>query len=63
MNTQLQGIPSTEHSANDRLIPAPVSIAPSLIEKLTASHAAVLENWKSKFALDLRWHRAIPAAS
>jgi hypothetical protein len=56
MNTQILGIPSTVRSSDDHLIPAPTSIAPTLIERLAASHAAVLEDWNSKFALDLRWH-------
>jgi hypothetical protein len=60
MNTQTPGIPSTVRSFNDHLIPAPTSIATSLIERLAASHAAVLENWNRNFALDLRWRRAIP---
>jgi hypothetical protein len=30
-----------------------------LIERLAASHAAVLENWNRNFALDLRWQRDI----
>lgn len=29
-------------------------MAPTLIERLAASHAAVLENWNRNFALDLR---------
>jgi hypothetical protein len=56
MNTQTLGIPSTVRSSDDHLIPAQTSIAPSLIERLAASHAAVLENWNRNFALDLRWH-------
>jgi hypothetical protein len=63
MNTQTLGIPSTVRSSDDHLIPAPTAIAPTLIERLAASHAAVLENWNSKFALDLRWRRAVPVAS
>jgi hypothetical protein len=63
MNTQTTlGIPSTARSSDDHLIPAPKSIAPTLIERLAASHAEVLENWNRKFALDLRWNRAAPAA-
>jgi hypothetical protein len=61
MNTQLQGIPSTARSSDDQLIPAQTAIAPSLIERLAASHAAVLENWNRQFALDLRWRKAVPA--
>jgi len=57
MNTQTLGIPSTASSSDDHLIPAQTSVTPSLIERLAASHAAVLENWNRKFALDLRWHR------
>jgi hypothetical protein len=56
MNTQTLGIPSTVRSSDDHLIPAQTSMAPSLIERLAASHAAVLENWNRNFALDLRWH-------
>ncbi len=62
MNTQLLGIPSTARSAGDHLIPAPTAKAPSLIERLAASHTAILEHWNDKFALDLRSHRAVPAA-
>jgi hypothetical protein len=57
MNTQKLGIPSTVRSSDDHLIPAPPSI-PSLIEKLAASHAAVLEKWNRNFALDLRRPKA-----
>jgi hypothetical protein len=64
MNTQTTlGIPSTAGSSDDHLIPAQTPIAPTLIERLAAAHAAVLENWNSKFALDLRWPKAIPTAS
>ena len=61
MNTQLLGIPSTARSAGDHLIPAPTATAPSLIERLAASHTAVLENWKREFGLDLCSHRTVPA--
>jgi hypothetical protein len=63
MNTQPLGIPSTASSSDDHLIPAQTPTAPTLIERLAASHAAVLENWNNKFALDLRWRRAVPVAS
>jgi hypothetical protein len=63
MNTQILGIPSTVRSSNDHLIPAETPIALTLIERLAASHAAVLENWNRKFALDLRWPKALPAAA
>jgi hypothetical protein len=56
MNTQTLGIPSTVRSSDDHLIPAQPAITPSLIERLAASHAAVLENWNRNFHLDLRWH-------
>jgi hypothetical protein len=54
MNTQTLGIPSTALSSDDHLIPAPITILPTLIERLGSSHAAVLEKWKRNFALDLR---------
>jgi hypothetical protein len=63
MNTQTLGIPSTVRSTDDHLIPAHTTMALTLIERLAASHAAVLENWNSKFALDLRWPKAARAAS
>jgi hypothetical protein len=63
MNTQLLGIPSTAGSSDDHLIPAKPSIPPSLIERLAASHAEVLEKWNRNFALDLRWPKALPARS
>jgi hypothetical protein len=59
MNTQTLGIPSTVRNSDDHLIPAQPAITPSLIERLAASHAAVLENWNRNFALDLRWQRDI----
>jgi hypothetical protein len=61
MNTQTLGIPSAVRSSDDHLIPAQTLIAPPLIERLAASHAAVLENWNRKFALDLRWQRPVRA--
>jgi hypothetical protein len=61
MNTQKLGIPSTVPSCTDHLIPVATSILPTLIERLAASHAAVLEKWKRNFALDLRRHKAVPA--
>jgi hypothetical protein len=54
MNTQKLGIPSTALSSDDHLIPAPISFPAALIERIAASHAAVLERWKRNFALDLR---------
>jgi hypothetical protein len=54
MNTQTLGIPSTVRSSDDHLIPAKTPIAPTLIERLAADHAAVLANWNRNFALDLR---------
>jgi hypothetical protein len=60
MNTQLLGIPSTARSTGDHPIPAPTAAAPSLIERLAASHTAILEHWNDKFCLDLRSHRAVP---
>jgi hypothetical protein len=61
MNTQLLGIPSTARNPGDHLTPAPTAKAPSLIERLAASHKGILENWNDKFSLDLRSHRAVPA--
>jgi hypothetical protein len=60
MNTQKLGIPSTVRSSDDHLIPAHPSIPPSLIERLAASHAAVLKKWDTNFALDLRRPKALP---
>ena len=54
MNTHTLGIPSTVLNSDDHLIPAPNSFLPTLIERLASSHAAVLEQWKRNFALDLR---------
>ena len=64
MKTQRKmGIPSTARTTpDDHLIPAQIAIALPLIEHLAAAHTAVLENWKRKFALDLRWHRAVSTA-
>jgi hypothetical protein len=53
MNAQNPGIPPTVRRAEDYLIPL-VPLAPTLIERLAASHAAVLEKWNLNFALDLR---------
>jgi hypothetical protein len=61
MNTHTLGIPSTARISDDQLIPAQTTITPTLIERLAASHAAVLENWNNNFALDLRWRRAVTA--
>jgi hypothetical protein len=63
MNTQTTlGIPSTALNTDDHLIPAQAAIALPLIAELAAAHAAVLEKWKRKFALDLRGRRAASAA-
>ena len=61
MNTQTLGIPSTALSSDDHLIPAPMTALPTLIERLAASHAAVLEGWSRNFHLDLRRPKTIPA--
>ena len=63
MNTQKLGIPSTVRRSDDHLIPVQPSILPSLIERLAASHADVLEKWNRNFALDLRWPKAITRRS
>ena len=60
MKTQTLGIPSTGRSSDDHLIPTPPSGPPSLIERIAASHAAVLETWKVHFSLDLRRPKAVP---
>ena len=54
MNTQNLGIPSTVATTDDHLIPADSSVTPTIIERLAASHAAVLEKWNRNFALNLR---------
>ena len=67
MNTQTTlGIRSTARRTDDRrAIPAQTkttaatAIVLPLIAHLAAEHAAVLDKWKRKFALDLRWHRAV----
>jgi hypothetical protein len=63
MNTQTLGIPSTGRASDDHLIPAQPSSPPTLIERLAASHAAVLEKWNRNFGLDLRWPKPILARS
>ena len=63
MDSQKLGIPSTVRSSGDQPIPAQPSIPPSLIDRLTASHADVLEKWNRNFALDLRWPKALPLLS
>jgi hypothetical protein len=63
MNTQILGIPSTVRSSDDHLIPAQTTIAPTLLERLATSHAAVLEKWNRNFALDLRRPKALPAVT
>ena len=59
MNTQKPGIASTVRSSDDHLIPAQSSIPPSLIDRLAASHADVLDKWNRNFALDLRWPKTV----
>ena len=67
MNTQTTlGIRSTARRTDDRrVIPAQTKttaatpIVLPLIAHLAAEHTAVLDKWKRKFALDLRWHRAV----
>jgi hypothetical protein len=54
MNTQNLGIPSTVRTTDGHLIPASASTTPTIIERLAASHAAVLEKWNRNFALNLR---------
>ena len=54
MNTQNLGIPSTVRTHDDHLIPADSSHLSTIIERLAASHAAVLEKWNRNFALNLR---------
>jgi hypothetical protein len=61
MKTQTLGIPSTGRSSADHLIPTQPSVPLSLIERIAASHAAVLETWKVHFSLDLRKSKAVPA--
>jgi hypothetical protein len=56
MNTQTLGIPLTGRRSDDHLIPTQRTIVLPLIRRLAAAHAAVLEDWNRKFALDLRWH-------
>jgi hypothetical protein len=62
MNTQTLGIPSAVRTSDDHLIPTQTPIASTLIERIAASHAAVLEDWNRKFALDLRWNRPVTVA-
>jgi hypothetical protein len=63
MNTQILGIPSTVRSSDDHLIPAQTPIAPTLIERIAASHAAVLAKWNCNFSLDLRRPKPRPATA
>jgi hypothetical protein len=63
MNTHESWIPSTARSPDDHLIAAQPSIPPSLIERLAASHAEVLEKWNRNFALDLRRPKVVPLRS
>jgi len=63
MNTQTLGIPSTARSFDDHLIPAQPSISPTLVERMAASHTAVLEKWNRNFGLDLRWPKVVPVRS
>jgi hypothetical protein len=60
MNTLKLGIPSTARSSDDHLIPAHPSHTSSMIERLAASHAEVLEKWNRNFALDLRLPKVEP---
>jgi hypothetical protein len=62
MNTQLQGIPATVGTPYNHSIPIQTAAALPLILRLAAAHAAVLEDWNRKFALDLRWHRPVTVA-
>jgi hypothetical protein len=61
MNTLKLGIPST--SSEDHPIPAQPLIPPTLIERLAASHADVLDKWNRNFALDLRLPKVEPLPS
>lgn len=61
MNTQLQGIPSTARTSGDYLIPTQMAITLPLMLRLAAAHAAVLEDWNRKFALDLPWPSTVAA--
>jgi len=63
MNTLNLGIPSVARSSDDHPIPAKPSPASSLIERLAASHAEVLEKWNNNFALDLRLPKVAPLPS
>ncbi len=62
MDTPNLGIPAIVRSSDGQLIPS-ASIAPNLIERLAASHAAVLEKWARNFALDLRQPQVTPVPS
>jgi hypothetical protein len=62
MNTQNLGIPSTVGSPDDHLIPDSPPASSTLVERLAASHALVLEKWKTNFALDLRRPKVVPIA-
>jgi hypothetical protein len=63
MNTLKPGIPSTAGGSDEHLIPAQPCPAPSLIDRLAASHAEVLEKWNRNFALDLRLPKVEPLPS
>ena len=62
MKTQLQGIHPTVGSPYNHPILIQTAAALPLILRLAADHAAVLEDWHRRFALDLRWRRAISVA-
>jgi hypothetical protein len=51
MDIQEQGVPPGDDASSNSKPPATGS---SLMERLAASHAAVLEKWQRNFALDLR---------
>jgi hypothetical protein len=65
VDTETPGILSTVRIADDHLVPpdSMASMAPTLIERVAASHAAVLEKWSRNFALDLRRPQAVTRPS
>jgi hypothetical protein len=53
MNSPNLGTPLIKRPADDHLtLPKPPT--PTLVERIAASHAEVLDKWHKKFALDLR---------
>ncbi len=60
MNTQTSVIPPQTPIAGSRLAPAP-AIMP-LIERLAASHTALLQKWTCKFALASATRLELPRA-